>query len=137
MISAETPPPIQAPGRPVITIFEDEPEAREFFLRALEGQYTVLTYSRITDGLEALERSDLVVGDWSISGGGGEALLRYLDGMVDPPLLTVVTTLSIFDRRLQAVRHRGIPILSKPVSLLELNTHLASVLASLTASGTA
>ncbi len=137
MISAETPPPTQASGRPVIAVFEDEPVAREFFQRALEGPYTVLTYSRITDGLEALERADMVLGDWCMPGGGGEALLRYLDGMTAPPPLTVVTALSIFDKRLQAVRHRGIPILSKPVSLLEINAHIASVIASLAAPETA
>lgn len=52
--------PLQDRDRPVIVVFEDESVPTEFVLRTLESHYTVMTFRRITDGLEALDEADLV-----------------------------------------------------------------------------
>lgn len=118
----------QSGGGAVILVFEDDPQAREYFRRVLAAKYTVRDFASVEEGLDQIDGAALILSDWDMPGLGGEGLVAHLEGMESPPPMIVISGLSLFDDRLATVRRLALPYLAKPITapslLRQIDFHL-------------
>jgi CheY-like chemotaxis protein len=114
-----------------ILIVDDEPEIRAFVSDALDTfgyQVTAVADAQQAFAAAATTRFDLVLSDLRLPGLRGWDFVARLRS-IDPTLSVIMLTGSApEDDDLRRVREAGVPVLHKPVQLLQLQTALSQAL---------
>ena len=112
----------------LITVIDDSPPILEYVDRVLRKHYSVTTFSSVEKALPTIEKADLIISDWQMSGLGGAGLIEHLKQTQMRPLL-IITALDIEGPKLQIAKDLAIPILGKPFRPHELLSAVEAILA--------
>jgi len=117
--------------KPNILVVDDEPTMRDFLKSSLGDRYSVRT---ATNGHEALAllketRTDLVLSDVQMPGGGGMELLHNIRESLDyHPAVILMTAFATVEQAVKATRTGADDYLCKPFGLDQLDHVLGRVL---------
>jgi DNA-binding response OmpR family regulator len=110
--------PAQAVGRPILVVEDDEDTVAALRMLLADEGYVSITAPDVQQAIAALERADpgLVLLDWSLDDGSGEAVLSAArGGAADPPVVLMTGSSS-----LNAQSRAADAILKKPFDVGDL-----------------